>query len=294
MTDKEKPRWTTWGGSRPPSPPPGEGPADTGPPGDTGRRQPEQTPPPRNGLGITALILGIIGVLTGIIPILFWMAAVLGIIALVLGLTGARRAKQGYATNRRMSFTGATLGGLAIVLSIIGVLIVNDAFEDLERELGTTETTAPATPGTSPPPGEGTTTPATPGALDFNTAQRYEDGLQVTVSAPRPFSPSDTAAGHSPGNRAVTVEVTVRNGSEERLNLDLVSVEAKDADGRAVERIFDNAKDLTGGLSGTLLPGRQSVAAYAFDLPREAASSLDVEVRPGFDYESAVWSGPTH
>lgn len=192
-----------------------------------------------------------------------------------------------------MSFTGAVLGGLAIVLSVIGALIVNDAFEDLERELDITETTAPPTPGTSPPTREETTTPASPGALDFGTARRYEDGLQVTVSAPRPFSPSDTAAGHSPGNRAVTVEVTVLNGSDERANLDIVRVEARDADGRTADRIFDSTKDASGGLSGTLLPGKQSVATYAFDLPRNAATSLDIEVTPGFNYDPAVWSGAT-
>jgi hypothetical protein len=91
----------------------------------------------------------------------------------------------------------------------------------------------------------------------------------------------------------MTVEITVLNGSEERLNLDLVRVEAKDAEGRTADRVFDSAKGIETGLSGTLLPGRQSVATYAFDLPRKPASSLDVEVTPGFNYDPAVWSGST-
>jgi hypothetical protein len=114
MTDPNEPRPPGWGERPPPPPPP--------------------TPTPSNGFGITALILGIIGVLTGMIPLLFWLAAVLGIIALVLGIIGARRAKQGYATNLRMSVIGAALGGITIVLSFIGILIVADAFEDIDDD----------------------------------------------------------------------------------------------------------------------------------------------------------------
>lgn len=147
MKDPNDPRRPSWG-------PLDNGTAGTGPPGHAGSWQPPQAPPPRNGLGISALILGIIGLLAGTIPLLFWMAAVLGIIAVVLGLVGARRAKQGYATNRRMSFIGVVLGVLAIVLSVIGALIVNDAFEDLERELDTARTAALAALGTGTPSGD--------------------------------------------------------------------------------------------------------------------------------------------
>lgn len=90
--------------------------------------------PPSNGFGMAALILGIIGVLTGLFPVLFWAAAVLGVIALVLGIAGARRARQGVASNPRMSATGAVLGALAIVLSVIGILIIADVFEDDEDD----------------------------------------------------------------------------------------------------------------------------------------------------------------
>jgi hypothetical protein len=109
MTEPSEPRPPSWGGR--PSP-----------------------PPPSNGFGITALILGIIGVLTGMIPLLFWLAAVLGIIALVMGIIGTRRAKQGYASNPRMSIVGAVLGGVTLVLSVIGYLVVVDAFEDVDEE----------------------------------------------------------------------------------------------------------------------------------------------------------------
>ncbi|WP_406125245.1 hypothetical protein OHQ89_25000 [Streptomyces canus] len=215
------------------------------------------------------------------------MAGILGIVALILGIIGARRAKQGYATNRRMSIAGAILGGLAIVMSIVGIVIVANVFDDVSKEIGPTKTAAPTTPAPSTATSPGTTAP-TSGALRFNTAQRYQDGLQVQVSAPRPFAPSDSAAGYTPGDKAVAVDVTVTNGSGKRIELDLLSIQAKDASGRSAETIFDSAKGIN-GMTGTLLPG--NAATYAFDLPKSASSSLDVEVSPGFNYESAVWSG---
>ncbi|WP_267244195.1 DUF4190 domain-containing protein [Streptomyces sp. PR69] len=265
----------------------GGGPGPTGPPHQTWGIPP---PPPHNGFGITALIVGIVGVLTGMIPLLFWIAAVLGVIAIVFGILGYQRARQGFATNGRMSLTGSVLGGVAIVLAVVGALIIADVFEDIERELGPTRTTAPATPGTTPPEETTATATAVPGALAFGETQRYEDGVEVRVSEPSEFSPSDTAAGHSPGNVAVAVEVMVTNGADESLDLVLVQVQAKDAEGRTADRIFDSAQDLQ-DLSGTLLPGKSSVGSYAFDLPSDAAGSLDVEVRPGFTYDSAIWSG---
>ncbi|MCT9093847.1 DUF4352 domain-containing protein [Streptomyces sp. ASQP_92] len=273
-------------GAPPPPPPPGASGGSA--PNPSGPWRPVSTAP-RNGLGIAALILGIIGLISGITPILFWMAGILGIVALVLGIIGARRAKQGYATNRRMSIAGATLGGLAIVMSIIGIVIVADVFNDVSKEIGPTKTAAPATPAPSTTTSPGTTTPSS-GTLPFSATQRYKDGLQVQVSPPRPFTPSDSAAGYTPGDKAVAVDVTVTNGSDNRASLDLVSVQAKDADGRSAETIFDSAQGIN-GLTGTVLPGKKSVATFVFDLPKSASSSLDVEVRPGFDYESAVWSG---
>ncbi|MDX3526767.1 DUF4190 domain-containing protein [Streptomyces sp. ID05-39B] len=235
------------------------------------------------------MILGIIGLVSGLIPLLFWMAGILGTVALILGIVGARRAKLGYATNRRMSITGAILGGLAIVMSIIGIVILADVFDDISKEIGPTKTAAPTAPASSTATSLGTTTPNS-GALRFNATQRYQDGLQVQVSAPRPFAPSDSAAGYTPGDKAAVVDVTVTNGSDKRVDLDLLSIQAKDASGRSAESIFDSAKGIN-GLTGTLLPRKNSVGTYAFDLPKGASSSLDVEVSPGFNYESAVWSG---
>jgi hypothetical protein len=98
-----------------------------------------QTPPPvvqlpaaapaGNGLAVAALVLGIVGVIVGLIPLFFWIALPCGILAVIFGFAGRRRGRRG------MVWTGIITGTLAIVLGVVGPLIVNDAFEDLDREL---------------------------------------------------------------------------------------------------------------------------------------------------------------
>lgn len=305
MAQHDEPRWPGWSeGDQPAAPRPG-----TPPPGQYGPQSPPGAGPPRNGLGIAALILGIIGLLSGLIPLLFWLAAVLGVTALILGLVGARRAKQGYATNGRMSVVGAVLGGLAIVLAIIGAVLVGQVLDDIDRELGRTETTETAPPEEPPEeaePDEETgeveaeedeadeaeaPAPDDAGPLAFGAEQLYADGLRVTVTVPQPFTPSEHARGPTPGNIAVTVEVVVVNDTDETFRADRARVVARDAEGRSAEKLYDSGAGLS-DLSGTLLPGRQAVGSYAFELPPEHADTFDVEVRPSFSHQAAVWSGP--
>ncbi len=74
---------------------------------------------PRNGLGITALVLGIVAVIVSITVI---GGILLGIIAIVLGFLGRSRAKKGQATNGGVALAGIITGALALVLSIVLVV----------------------------------------------------------------------------------------------------------------------------------------------------------------------------
>ncbi|SFJ73961.1 DUF4190 domain-containing protein [Streptomyces pini] len=79
-----------------------------GAPGPAGR-------PPRNGLGIAALVVGVAGLL------LFWTligGVLLGIAAIVLGVIGYRRVKKGEATNGAMALIGAITGAIALAASV--------------------------------------------------------------------------------------------------------------------------------------------------------------------------------
>ncbi len=74
---------------------------------------------PRNGLGITALVLGVVAVIASITVI---GGILLGIIAIVLGFLGRSRAKKGQATNGGVALGGIITGALALVLSIVLVV----------------------------------------------------------------------------------------------------------------------------------------------------------------------------
>jgi hypothetical protein len=120
------------GGSYPPPPPPsyppppGYGPHPYGPyPGMPYGAAPAG---PRNGLGITALVLGIVGLLA------FWSVVggiVLGVAAVIFGIVGYGRARRGIANNRGIAIAGIVLGGLAIVISAAFIAVWVGVFDEV-------------------------------------------------------------------------------------------------------------------------------------------------------------------
>ena len=69
---------------------------------------------PKNGLGITALILAILSLPAALTV---FGGFVLGLVAIVLGFIGYRRVKKGEATNGGVAIAGIVLGLLGIILS---------------------------------------------------------------------------------------------------------------------------------------------------------------------------------
>lgn len=76
--------------------------------------------PPRNGVGIAALVLGIVGILTSWILV----GGLLGVVAIALGIIGVVRAAKGIATNRGVAIGGLVLGVLSVLASVAVALIV--------------------------------------------------------------------------------------------------------------------------------------------------------------------------
>ncbi len=94
-----------------------------------------RTNPPRNGLGIAALIIGIIGCLFGFVPFTFWIAGPMGVTALVLGLAGRGRVKRGEASNRITTWAGIVVGLGSLALSIWGAAVLFGAFDEAVSEM---------------------------------------------------------------------------------------------------------------------------------------------------------------
>lgn len=226
-------------------------------------------------------MLGIIGVLCGLVPLLFWAAGVLAVLALVFGCVGIGRARKGQADNKGVAIWGTSLGAVAAVLAVVGlaitITVVNDTVDELHSTGGKKESAAGR---------EGHSN----NALRFGETFTYDDGVKVTVAKPSSYQPGPYAVGHADGNKALTVKITVVNGSGSTVDLDLSTVTFKDADGAQGEMIF--AGDMPRELAGKLQPGERSTATYAVSLPRDAASALEVQVEPGvFTYDSESWSG---
>lgn len=109
-------------------PPPGYGPYPYGPPGygyGYGAPPPQA---PRNGLGITALVLGIVALLA------FWSVVggiLLGVAAVIVGLIARGRVTRGEANNGGVAIAGIALGALAIVVSAAFIAVWAGVFEEV-------------------------------------------------------------------------------------------------------------------------------------------------------------------
>lgn len=104
--------------------------------------QPYQPPPPRppaveprNGYGITALVLGIVGAGFGLIPLTGFVAIILGVLAIVFAFLGWGRVKRRAATNKGMTVFAGLLGAAAIALGVWGMSIVASAVNEFERDM---------------------------------------------------------------------------------------------------------------------------------------------------------------
>ncbi|MFI1863604.1 DUF4190 domain-containing protein [Streptomyces jumonjinensis] len=258
-----------------------------------------EPPPPRNGLGISALVLGIVGVVFGFIPFLFWITGILGVLALIFGLIGRGRAGKGLATNRGVALSGAILGGLATAMAIGGLILtiwfVNDVAEKVEKNSREYEVPA-VTDEESKAAGdeEQAAEEAAEEAdepLAFGETRKYADGVKLTVGKPAPFTPGEFAVGHEKGNVAVQLKITIVNDGKKTIDIGLAVPTVRDGKGKSAESVFD-AEKATDMFSGKLLPGKQAVADYTFSLSPAGAKELQMELSPGLDYEEAIWVGP--
>lgn len=85
-------------------------------------------PAPKNGLGISALIIAIVGLL------FCWTVAggvVLGVLAAILGIVGYGKAKRGQATNAGIAIAGIVLGALSVVVGLVFIPIWIGVFSEV-------------------------------------------------------------------------------------------------------------------------------------------------------------------
>ena len=95
----------------------------------------QPVPVPRNGFGITALVLALCGLVFGLMPITAFIAVICGALAILFGLLGHARYRRHEATNGKMCISGAVLGVVTLALGIWGVVLFFTAVDDFTKEV---------------------------------------------------------------------------------------------------------------------------------------------------------------
>ena len=85
---------------------------------------------PRNGLGLTSLVLAILGLLTVWVPVLNIVSIVLGLVAIVVGVIGRRRVSRGVANNGGVAIAGIVLGAFAVVVGVAFIALWTTVWKD--------------------------------------------------------------------------------------------------------------------------------------------------------------------
>ncbi|RKN08683.1 DUF4352 domain-containing protein [Streptomyces radicis] len=177
-----------------------------------------------------------------------------------------------FAGRRRSAFAGAAAALLAMgALSACSSEeeraeeAVEEALADLE-ELG--ETTAGGAAGEDGAEQE---------IFAAGETAVFDNGVEYTVSAAEPYSPSEWAVGHTEGNEPQVVSLTVTNNGAETYDTSFILTTARiGEDGVEAELIIDDPVGL--GPGGSVAPGQSATADYAFDIPAgEPSFSLTVE-----------------
>jgi len=145
---------------------------------------PGYLPQPRNGYGVTALVLAIVGLVFSLVPLTGFIALICGGLAVLFALLGLGRVRRGQADNKRLTITGLVLGALALVIGFIGVIIVFTATNKLATDLSKIGHTssAPSVTYQQPVRTVASTTPA-PGAPRVVNAKTIGDDYEANKIA---------------------------------------------------------------------------------------------------------------
>jgi hypothetical protein len=82
-------------------------------------------PQPRNGFGVTALVLGIVAMCFAVTFILGpWVGGPLSVLAIIFGAIGRSKVLKGQATNRKQALWGLSLGITACAIALAEVILL--------------------------------------------------------------------------------------------------------------------------------------------------------------------------
>lgn len=235
-----------------------------------------------NVLGFVALGIAVLGFIGVCIPFVTIIGLVLLVIAFVLAIVALflKGRKWPALVGLGISVLGAILAGVLLVISLVTAWSTIPDQDPLP-------TFAPE--ASESPSDDGEIEPVDPAdAAAFGETFAYDDGVELTVSEPTPYAPSEFAAGATfPDN--VLITVTVTNNSAEPV--DVFAFGAMTSGGEEGSSIFDfDGPEGEIGLppTETLEPGATVTWKEAWSVADP--SDLQYSLAPGFMYDEAVFT----
>ncbi|MEU9255213.1 DUF4190 domain-containing protein [Streptomyces sp. NPDC048270] len=258
-----------------------------------------QVPPASNGLAVAALVVGIVGILVALVPFFFWAGAILAATALGLGIGAVVRASKG-APRKAMAVTGTVLGVVGLGASVAGVFlsayVVEEAADRAGRNLDRRDRELIPYPDSSPKPMTPPSPSQVPGltsALAFGETFTYDNGVKVSLSAPKKYEPKGILAREQVKN-AIQITVTITNGSTEPHEVIYAVPNVRDDKGMTAELVFDSGG--SGGgvpkmVRGSILPGESASGVVAYEVP-EGTASIAADISAGTLLDDVKYAGP--
>jgi hypothetical protein len=224
---------------------------------------------PRNGFGVTALVLGIVGAVLAIACFGAFLGLPLGIAALVFGIIGLRSVRRGQATNRGQALAGVILGVVAVAVSAAVIALVIGGIASGWFDSGDVMT--PDRGDYDSPISEG-------------DDASYGDGLRVTVSG---VAAAGVPAQYAKDGNAVRFTVTVENTGSSTADLDMSELNAygDPADSKPLRDVSTD-DGLPTGLKVNATATTEVIVVVPAD---DADGAMEIEIAPGHKYDYAYW-----
>lgn len=129
--------------------------------------------------------------------------------------------------------------------------------------------------------------------LSFGETFKYTDGVEVTVGAPGPFTPSAYAAGVTAGQTAVAFTLTIKNGSPTQFTpFAYPSLNSGGTAGTSISDIGNPIGNVGDPSSTVLLPGQSVSWLVGFSVANVADLTMDVQ--PSMAYQNAIFTNTAH
>ena len=140
----------------------------------------------------------------------------------------------------------------------------------------------------SPESGSGSEESPLTGQTTFGSSYEWANGLNVAISKPEKFQPSDAIANNADGREALSFTVTITNGTDEAFDPVMFKTSAK-AGGAKADPILDSAKGFNGPPQTPIPAGKKVSFKIGYYVAAPTDITMDVQPDSGVTYEVALF-----